>query len=152
MEFEDEIVIETDSEHVWSLVSDPEVLASCVPGIEEVEKLSETKYEGTITRGISQLTVSLSGEVELVELNEPDQVVAKATGSDPKTNSNVDVDAEMLMAEADGGQTELAYEIDLTFTGRLASLGSFIVRSQISSDIDTFFDNLREHVENEQEQ
>lgn len=147
MEFEDEIAIRTDREHLWELVSDPEVLATCVPGAKEVEQLSETKYRGVIERGVAGVSIALNGEVELVELDPPGHLVAEASGQDPKTNSRMDATAEMTMTESDDGVTTLAYHVDMEFTGRLATLGARIVKRKINSDIGTFFDNIRDRAE-----
>lgn len=152
MEFEDSKVIETEKDHLWELVSDPEVLATCVPGAKEVNKLSETRYEGVIERGLAGVSVSLDGEVEITELDEPDYLSAEATGEDMKTNSRMDAVAEMDMTETDDGQTTLEYHVDMDFTGRLATLGARIVKRKISSDIDTFFDNIQERAEGESEE
>lgn len=147
MEFEDTIVIDAGKGHLWSLVSDPEVLASCVPGAKEVEQLSETKYKGTIERSLAGISLALDGEVEITELNPPDDLSAHATGEDSKTNSRMDAVAEMTMTEADEGGTALDYHVDMDFTGRLATLGARIVKRKIRSDISMFFDNVQELAE-----
>lgn len=150
MDFEDTIVIDADKAQLWELVSDPEVLVTCVPGAKEVNKLSETHYEGVIERGMAGINVALDGEVEITELDEPDFLAAEATGEDTKTNSRMDAVAEMEMEDAGDGQTSLVYYIDINFTGRLANLGARIVKRKIRSDISTFFDNLQDRAENEE--
>ena len=149
MEFEGEVSIGADGQRVWEMTSDPEVLMSCVPGAKEIEQLSETKYRGTIERGVAGVTIALEGEAEIVELDPPSRIVAEAGGQDARTNSRMDATAEMEIA-SDDGASALSYHIDLDFTGRLASLGSRIVKRQINSDINTFFDNLKELAEDGQ--
>ena len=148
MEFEGEVSIDADAERVWELTSDPEALMSCVPGAKEINQLSETKYEGTIERGVAGVSIALKGEAEIVELDPPSRIVAEAGGQDARTNSRMDATAEMEI-EAEGGSSTLHYHVDLDFTGRLASLGSRIVKRQINSDINTFFDNLKDLAEDE---
>lgn len=150
MEFSGEVEIGASKDRVWELVSDPEVLTECVPGAEEVEQLSEDRYRGTIKRGIAGVNLSLEGEVEMVKLNPPDNLTAEASGEDARTNSRMDATAGMTMTELDAATTELSYEVDMSFTGRLASLGSRIVKRKINSDIKTFFDNVRDRAEDEE--
>lgn len=151
MEFEDEVTIQTSSDRLWELVSDPEVLVTCVPGAKEVEKLSETKYKGVIERGIAGISLELDGEVEMTELNPPNNLTAVATGQDSRTNSRMDATATMNMSETDDGQaTVLSYHIDMDFTGRLATLGARIVKRKINKDIKEFFDNLKEYAQEDQ--
>lgn len=147
MEFEDEVTISTDKDHLWELVSDPEVLVNCVPGAKEVEKVSETKYVGTVERGLAGISVSLDGEVEMTELNAPDSLEATVHGEDTRTNSRMDADAEMNMTEVSDDETTLSYYIDMEFTGRLASMGARILKRKVNSDIGTFFDNIKERAE-----
>lgn len=146
MQFEDELTIGVEKQRLWELISDPEMLVELVPGAEEVSRVSETTYTGVIERGLAGITVSLSGEVEMVELDAPDNVVAEATGQDTRTNSRMDATAEMGITEDEDGSA-LSYHVDVEFTGRLASLGSRIVKRKIQSDIETYFANLRTHAE-----
>lgn len=149
LEFADTLVVETTSAEVWSFISDPENLATCVPGADEIERLSERQYTCEITKGMSHLTVSLSGEVELVELNEPAWVVAKGTAYDSTTGTDFEGLAAMEMVGIDDETTELAYTAELSFTGGLATLGARIVRKVIASDVQTYFENVKAEVEDE---
>lgn len=151
MEFEGEITINADKERIWELISDPELLVQCVPGAKEVNRVSEDKYTGVIERGLAGVSISLDGEVEMTELNPPDNIVAEASGQDTRTNSRMDATAEMTITETDEGST-LSYYIDMDFTGRLATLGSRIVKRKINSDINTYFDNLQQMAEGDGEE
>lgn len=146
MKFDGEVAIGSDQQTVWETVSDPEVLVTCVPGAEEVERISETHYRGTIKRGIAGVNVKLNGEVEMTELTSPDRMVADVAGEDELTGSIMTADAQMDLSENSDG-TDLAYTMDVEFTGKLATLGSRIMKRKIKSDISTFFNNLKEHAE-----
>lgn len=150
MEFEDELAIDTDKEHLWSLVSDPEVLVECVPGAQEVTRESELEYHGVIERGVAGVTITLDGEVEMTEFDEPDRLSAEARGEDRRSNSRMEATMAMdLESTEDGDVTTISYVIDMDFTGRLASLGARIVKRKINADINTFFDNIKERAESE---
>jgi len=146
MEFEDELSFDTDRNHLWSLVADPEVLVECVPGAMEIERVSEREYHGVVERGVAGVSIALDGEVEMTELDAPETLSAVARGEDRRSNSRMEADMRMVLSE-DGDATRLEYLIDMEFTGRLASLGARIVKRKINSDIDTFFDNIRERAE-----
>lgn len=149
IEFEDAVVMETAKDDLWSSISDPEVLATCVPGAERIERLSERTYTVAITRGLSHLTISLEGEIELVEMDEPDWIVASGSAYDPRTHSDFEGLAAMEMTPADDGAIELAYRAELTFTGGAASLPTSIVDRIIKSDVDAYFENIKDVVEDE---
>lgn len=150
MEFEGTFTIEADSEFVWDRISDPEVLMECVPGAKEVNQVSETKYTGVIERGMAGITLELDGSAEIIELQPPEKIVATASGQDSRTNSRMDADLTLEIAP-DGDASEISYHIDMDFTGRLATLGSRIVKRKVSSDINTFLDNVKEKIEAEKD-
>jgi carbon monoxide dehydrogenase subunit G len=148
MDFEGTVEIAAPGTVVWEHISDPEVLVNCVPGAKDVERLSETEYEGTIERSVARITMELEGNVELTELEPPSRLVANATGEDLRTGSFMDAEATLQMDEH-GETTTVTYDIDLTFSGRIASLGARIVKRKIDSDIGEFFDNVQEVIQAE---
>jgi carbon monoxide dehydrogenase subunit G len=146
MQFQDEVVIETDAQSTWELVSDPEVLVGAVPGAKDVTRVSDDEYEGSIERGVAGISVTLDGRVVMTELNPPSHLTAEASGEDSNTGSRLDADAEMEMTD-DGDSTTIAYEIDMEFTGRLATVGSRLLKRMIRKDIDTYWSNIKEQAE-----
>lgn len=144
--FEDSVSMPTTKDHLWSVISNPEVLTQCVPGADDVSRESERRYTCEITRGISRLTISLSGEVEFVEMNEPDWVVVNGSAYDPKTHSDFDILAAMEMADGADGSVALTYSAEVSFTGGIASLPTSTFRPIVKSDIDSYFENIREVV------
>ncbi|MEF8825215.1 MAG: SRPBCC domain-containing protein [Halapricum sp.] len=146
LEFSDTVTIETTKDDLWGYISQAENLADCIPGAESVERLSERHYTCEITRGISRVTVSLDGEFELVEMNEPDWIVMEGNGFDSTTGSDFDVLAAMEMNEHDEG-TDLAYSAELYYTGGVARLGARLLSRVIRSDIETYFENIKDDVE-----
>jgi len=146
MEFEDEVELEASPSTTWELISDPLVLVSCVPGAEEVERVSDDVYRGTIKRGMAGISLSLEGEVTLTEQDPPEYLKADAQGEDSNTGSRVDAEAQMWLREGTD-VTTMAYEIDMDFTGRLATLGARITKRFIQKDINMYFQNLQEQIE-----
>jgi carbon monoxide dehydrogenase subunit G len=146
MEFEGDFTIEADSQFVWERISDPEVLMECVPGAKEVNQVSETKYTGVIERGMAGVSLELDGAAEIIELDPPEKIVATANGQDSRTNSRLDADITLEITP-DGDVSDIHYVIEMDFTGRLATLGSRIVKRKINSDINTFLDNVKEKIE-----
>jgi carbon monoxide dehydrogenase subunit G len=147
LEFSDTLEIQTDKSTLWETIADPAVLTECVPGAESIERHSERKYTLDITRGISHLTVSLSGEAEFVELNPPDYIVTTGSAFDSKTGSNFDVLAAMEMDETDDESVELTYKAEVSFSGGAASLSTRMLRPIVARDVDTYFENIRSKVE-----
>lgn len=147
--FENTVELATTKEAAWAFVSDPEKLVDCVPGAEEVQRQSEREYTFEIVQGIGPFTVTLDGDVELVELNEPDWILADGSAYDDSTGSTFDIVSGMEMNETDDGTVELAYRADLTMTGGVASVGAHLASRVIRSNVDAYFENVRAAIDGE---
>ncbi|MFB6197479.1 MAG: CoxG family protein [Halobacteriaceae archaeon] len=147
LEFQDSIGIDTSKTELWKSISDPTILTKCIPGAEEVNRISKRKYSCDIKRGISHLTVSLSGEFEFIKMNEPDWIIAEGNVYDSKTGSSIHVLSAMEMEDAKEGTVNLSYHADVSISGGIASLGTSVLRPFVESDIDTYFDNIKDVVE-----
>jgi hypothetical protein len=150
MQLEGEHQFDAPAMTIFDVTFEPEVLETCIPGADDVERLSETEYSGQVTRGLASITVTMELDVEIVEDDRPETVVISIDGSDNRTNSTADGTVTVTSSEADG-TTTLAYEADINFTGRLASLGGRLIKRQIKKDLGTFFDNLEAEIEERSE-
>src|SRR4029450_2420258 len=54
-------------ERVWSLLMDPAVLSSCIPGCEGLEPDGDDRYKVTMTVGLAAITGTYNGTVVLVD-------------------------------------------------------------------------------------
>lgn len=147
LEFTDTVALETTKDELWETISDPAVLTACVPGAESIERVSERKYTVDITRGVSKLTLSLSGEAEFVELSPPDYIVTTASAFDSKTGSEFEILAAMEMDEGADGQVALTYKAEVTYSGGAAGISKRILRPIVERDVNTYFQNVKERIE-----
>jgi carbon monoxide dehydrogenase subunit G len=130
---------------VWERITDPEVLTSCIMGAREVTRVDDRTYEGVIEQTVAKVTVSMDGRVRIEDLDRPERLVFTGSGSDDRTGSRMDAEVAVDLTEA-GAETTLSYDVDVTFTGKLATLGARVLRRQVRANVDTYFDNLVEHV------
>lgn len=147
--YEGTVGILADRETVWQTVRDPEVLTACVKGAEEIEQISDREYEGVIRQTVAGIGVEMNGELQIQELEAPRWLRFNGVGSDTRTGSRMEIDATVEISEGEP-ETALSYDVEVTFTGKLASLGSRVLRRQIRTNIDAYFDNLAENVDTSQ--
>lgn len=145
MEYDGTATVPAPRERVWEPITDPEVLTSCIMGAQDVTRVSERAYEGVIEQRVAGVGVSMVGSVEIEDLDRPERLVFVGSGTDERTGSRMDADVEVHLADA-GSETELTYDVEVTFTGKLATLGGRILRRQVKSNVDTYFENLVEYV------
>jgi carbon monoxide dehydrogenase subunit G len=58
-------------ERVFDLLTDPAVVAACLPGCEQLEPIGENRYRAVLSMGIAAITGRYEGTVELQDLNRP---------------------------------------------------------------------------------
>lgn len=148
LEFTGAVEIETTKDHLWETISDPETLTTCVPGAESIERIDERTYTLDITRGISHVSVSLSGEAEFVEMNPPDFIVTRGSAFDSKTGTDFDVLAAMEL-DSTGDGVELVYQAEVSYSGGAAVMKTSLLRPIVKRDVNTYFENVRGVVEEE---
>jgi len=147
LEFVDTVSIDTNKDTLWRFISDAENLAEVVPGAQSVTRHSERHYSLEIERGIGHVSVSLDGEFELVEMDEPEWIIAEGEAFDSTTGSTFDVLAAMEMEQNGAEVVDLSYSAELFYTGGVASIGARLLRKFIEKDVDRYFENVKERVE-----
>ena len=68
MELSGERRLPASREAVWAALNDPEVLRTAIPGCDSLDKLSETKFEATVTSRIGPVKAKFKDGVLQVTL------------------------------------------------------------------------------------
>ena len=77
-----EVTINAPRQKVWDFMTDPNQLGQCVPGVEKIETIEELKkYRGIVSIGLGSVKARFSGEVDVLELDEPNRAKLKAHGT-----------------------------------------------------------------------
>src|SRR5271163_4564010 len=120
-------------EQVWSLLSDPRQVATCVPGAKITKQMDEKTYEGTISVKVGPSSTDYKGELEIVRLDaENHEIEILGKGQDVRGRGS----ASMKMTGkahslADGG-TEITSVSEVNVVGILAQMGSRVI-SEVSN-------------------
>ena len=56
---------------VWEGLNDPEILKQCIPGCEEIEKLSDTEFTAKVGAKVGPVQANFTGKVTLSDLDPP---------------------------------------------------------------------------------
>lgn len=112
-------------EHVWAALNDPAVLASTIPGCEQLEAIGGDCYRMTITAGVASITGTYLGDVALAEQQPYDSFVLRASGSG--TPGTVSADVAVRLQELDGETTSLTYEADAVVGGPIGGVGQRVL-------------------------
>ena len=121
---------------VWTLMLDPEAIASCIPGCDRLEPDGVDRYKAAITIGMAAITGSYEGTVTISDKVEPTsyKLMVEGQGRPGFVKGTV-----TITLRADGTNTI----VDVTGTaqtgGTIARLGQRLIGSAAKMMQDRFF-------------
>jgi len=117
-------VLSASPEEVWSVITDPAVLARTIPGCESLQQVGEDSYTMAVSAGVGAIKGKYSGEVRLSDLNRPTSYVMHASGAGGP--GSVRATVQITLAPTDAG-TELTYSADAVVGGAVAGVGQRMI-------------------------
>ncbi len=148
MQLKGDVTIRAPRKRVWDFMTDPEQIGQCLPGVEKIEMLEPWKrYRGTVSIGFGSVKARFSGEVEILELDEPEHAKLKAHGT--ATGSAADAISEMRLSEGPDGTTLVHWTADVNVAGQLASLAARLMVPVSQNLSNQFYRDVRKRIETE---
>lgn len=132
-------------EKVWRALNDADVLKACIPGCEELEKVSDTEFRATARTKIGPVSARFKGRVALSDLDPPNGYTISGEGEGGVAGF-AKGGATVALADKDGG-TLLTYSVDAQIGGKLAQLGQRLVNGAAKKLADEFFKKFAAAVE-----
>ena len=141
-----EVKIDAPRKKVWDFMTDPNQIGQCLPGIEKIEAVEEMKkYHGVVSIGLGSVKARFSGEVDILELDEPNRAKLKAHGT--ATGSAADAISEMMMSDGENDSTVVSWTADINISGQLASLASRLMVPVSQKLAGVFYNEIRKRIE-----
>ncbi len=132
-----EVQLPAPRETVWAKLNDPEVLKACIPGCEELQKVSETEFQAVATQKIGPVKAKFKGRVTLSDLDPPNGYRISGQG-DGGVAGFAKGGAAVKLAPTDNG-TLLRYDVEAQIGGKLAQLGQRLINGAAKKVADDFF-------------
>jgi len=98
-----------------------------LPGCEEVEAGEDGNYKARMLQKVGPFTVNMDVDLKVEEIVEGTRVILSGSGKD-KVGNRLKLTQLSMELGRNGANTKVAYAIDFTLFGRLASLGSSVVK------------------------
>jgi uncharacterized protein len=137
MTMKGEVQLAAPCEVVWTKLNDPEVLKQCIPGCEELNKVSDTEFQAVATIKIGPVKAKFKGRVHLSDMDPPNGYKISGEGEGGVAGFAKGA-AVVKLAEKDGG-TLLSYDVESQIGGKLAQLGQRLVQGTAKKLADDFF-------------
>lgn len=148
MHLKGDVTIRAPRKQVWDFMTDPEQIGQCAPGVEKIEVIEPLKkYRGVVSVGFGAVKARFSGEVDVLELDEPNYAKLKAHGS--ATGSVADAISEVRFSDGPDGSTVVHWTADVTVAGQLASLASRLMVPVSEKLAGIFYDQVRKKIESQ---
>lgn len=122
---------------VWERLIDPETIASCLPGVENVEQTSEEEFKMSLTVGVGPVRGTYNGNVKLSNMNPPNDYQMQVDGSGrPGFVKGV---GTVRLSDAEGGTTRIDYEGDVEVGGPVGAVAQRMLGGVANRMVGQFF-------------
>ncbi|PWE33714.1 carbon monoxide dehydrogenase [Maritimibacter sp. 55A14] len=148
MELKGSRTIAADRATVWAALNDPDVLAACIPGCEELTGSPEEGFEATVKQKVGPVKATFKGAVTLSDIV-PEQSYRISGEGKGGVAGFAKGAADVHLADAEAGGTELSYDVEAKVGGKLAQLGSRLINGFATKMADQFFERFQERVESD---
>ncbi len=148
MQLKGDVTIRAPRKKVWDFLTDPNQIGQCVPGVEKIEMIEPLKkYHGVVLVGFGAVKARFSGDVDIMELEEPNFAKLKAHGT--ASGSAADATSEMRLSDGPDGSTIVNWTADVVVGGQLASLASRLMVPVSQKLAGVFYEAVRQKIESE---
>src|SRR5215471_21212187 len=140
-----EVQLNAPRAEVYKKLSDPAVLKACIPGCEQLDKLSDHEFQAVSTMRVGPVKARWKGNVTLSDLDPPNGYKISGEGEGGVAGF-AKGGAVVKLAEKDGG-TLLSYDVEAQIGGKLAQLGQRLINGAAKKLADEFFANFAKAVQ-----
>jgi carbon monoxide dehydrogenase subunit G len=145
MELTNEFTVDAPIEQAWSVLTDLERIAPCMPGAQLTEVEGE-EYRGNVKIKVGPITAQYKGVATFVSKDDTSHTaVLKAEGRDTRGQGNASATITATLTPAGSG-TKVVVGTDLTITGKVAQMGRGVLADVSGKLLDQFVQSLETDV------
>lgn len=131
-------------EKVWSFLSDPTKVASCVPGAQITEKIDDKTYKGSISVKVGPSVTDYKGEVKILRLDPQNhEIEIQGKGQDIRGRGSASMTMTGKLTTVDGGATQVISTSEVNVVGMLAQMGSRVITEVSNIMFEKFSQNFQ---------
>lgn len=140
VEMTGDYVLPLPRDKVYAALTDPDMLKRCIPGCEELEKVSETEFKAVVRVTVGPVKARFKGRVFLEDLHPPQNYRIRGEGEGGVAGF-AKGGAAVTLSEVPEG-TKLSYAGDGNVGGKIAQLGQRLLAGTAKKLADKFFANF----------
>lgn len=144
MLFEQKTSVPAPRERVWDLLLNVPEVATCVPGVKDLEKVDGDRYKGTMGISVGPIRLNLEGHITMEQQDKANwQAAMKAEAAEKRVGGGLNATMTMKLEEPAPGQTDLIISTNANLLGRLGEFGQPVIRKKADSMLQEFARNLQ---------
>ena len=143
MELNNDFEVAAPIDLVWSVLTDVERIAPCLPGAQLLE-IEGDEFRGVVKIKVGPITAQYKGTASFLERDDVGyRAVLRAEGRDTRGAGNAAANITAELEATDVG-TKVTVTTDLTVTGKVAQFGRGVMADVSKKLMGQFADNLSE--------
>ena len=132
---------------VWSFLSDPRKVVTCVPGARITEQVDENNYKGSITVKVGPSVTDYNGEVQIVRSDPQNyEIEILGKGLDVRGRGSASMKMTGKLKALEEGRTEVTSVSELSVVGILAQMGARVITEVSNVMFGEFTKNLEKRL------
>jgi carbon monoxide dehydrogenase subunit G len=132
---------------VWSFLSDPRKVVTCVPGARITGEVDENNYKGSITVKVGPSVTDYNGEVQIVRSDPQNyEIEILGKGLDVRGRGSASMKMSGKLKALEEGRTEVTSVSELNVVGILAQMGARVITEVSNVMFGEFTKNLEKRL------
>ncbi len=141
MELTNEFEVGVPVDQAWTVLTDVERIAPCLPGA-QLQEVEGDEYRGVVKVKVGPITAQYKGTATFVDKDDVNHVATlKADGRDTRGNGNANALITATLVPAGEG-TKVTVTTDLQITGKVAQFGRGVLADVSAKLLNQFVENL----------
>jgi len=138
--------LDVDAARAWALLTDLKAVASCMPGAEITEQLSETSYKGGVKVKVGPAVAQFGGTVDVIEaVSSERKMVLRGKGADKGGSSaSMDLTAIITADPTNPAHCVLNGQAAVIVNGKFAQFGGRMMVQVSDMLLAQFVENFRQ--------
>jgi carbon monoxide dehydrogenase subunit G len=147
MKIEKEFTVNAPREQVWSFITSPEQVAPCIPGCEEINRVTPSKFQARIRIAVGPIKTTFNVDIETTEERAPEYSAYLTQGEEGSRASRIKAQSSLHLQAVTSQQTMVRYVSEISLIGRLGKFGTGMMQKIADSMGEQFVQALREQIE-----
>ncbi|MCW2682206.1 MAG: carbon monoxide dehydrogenase protein [Blastococcus sp.] len=142
MQLHNEFVVAAPVEQAWTILTDLELVATCLPGA-SLDGRDGDAYVGGVTIKVGPIAASFHGTARFVEQDDEARAATiVAAGKDPRGQAAANATIRARVEPDGPSRSRVLVETDLDVSGRMAQFGRGVMADVSARLMNQFADNL----------